>query len=222
MLARRSSILAGAVAGLLFTLPMRSEAQSLVTTPFGGFATDFAAACPSLLCVNPAPITVGTAGHDVTLSANTPDHRISSGSHQLGSNGFIEGGIWAAVNTPEGALTFDFESPVTAVGAFMNYRPDPGYGAPLISAWNGSVFLGLWNLALEAPIETAGGYNQFAFRGVEYTGGITRLTLSGGNIVTRDLQVMSAAASVPEPETLALLALGGLTMVLAPRRRHTA
>lgn len=222
MFARRFPMLAGAIASLLFTMPARSAAQTLVSTPFGGFATDFAAACPSLLCVNPGSITVGTAGHVVTMSANTPDHRISSGAHQLGGNGFIEGGIWAAVNGSEGILTFDFESPVTAVGAFMNYRPDAGFGAPFLGAWNGSVFLGLWNLALEAPIETPGGYNEFAFRGVEYAGGITRLTLGGGNLVTKDLQVLSAAAAVPEPEALALLGMGGLALALLPRRRRTA
>jgi hypothetical protein len=224
MLVTRSTLFAGAVAGLLLAAPSRVEAQTLVTTPFGGFATSLTTGCPSGYCLGLAPTSVGFGGHDVTLSSITPYHLVSSGSYSLGTNGLVEGDIWATVNGSEGALAFDFESPVTAVGAFMNYRPGPGNGTPWLEAWNGSVMLGQWNLAIEAPISTPSGYNQFAFRGVEYAGGITRLVLSGGYLLTKDLRATSAAAPVPvpEPETLALLAMGGFVMALVPRRRRTA
>ena len=223
MLASRFPILAGAVASLLLTLSARVDAQSLLTSPLGGgFATSFGTACPTGTCVGPVPILVGTGAHEVTIASMYTNYLIGSGTYSLGDNGVITGGYWATVGASEGFLTFDFESPVTSVGGMMSYGTGPGSGTPWLSAWNGSVLLGEWNLAIEAPINTPGGTNQLEFRGVEYAGGITRLQLSGGHLVTRDLQVTTEAAAVPEPETLALLALGGLTMALTPRRRRTA
>jgi hypothetical protein len=104
----------------------------------------------------------------------------------------------------------------------MSYRTGPGSGAPWLIAWNGSVLLGGWNLAIEAPINTPGATNELAFRGVEYAGGITRLQLSGGHLVTRDLQATSYAAAVPEPATLVLLVIGTLVMSVVSGRRRTA
>jgi PEP-CTERM motif len=223
MLVSRSTYFAGVVAGLLLAAPVRVDAQSLITTPLTTYATDFNAACPSGLCLNMPPLLVGTGGHVVTLSGTTSNYRISSGSHTIGSNGLIEGGIFTAITGGETAIYFDFESPVTAVGAFMNYWPDPGLDAPVLGAWNGSVFLGMWNLAIDAPINTPGGYNAFEFRGIEYAGGITRFGLAGGNLVTQDLLVSSSSVSVvPEPGTLALFGMGSVAMALMQRRRRTA
>lgn len=223
MLATRSSIVASAIAGLLLSVPSQLDAQTLLTSPFAGaFATSFGTACPSATCVGPVPISVGTGGHDVTISSTFSNYLISSGAYSLGDNGIVSGGYWATVGASEGFLNFDFESPVTAVGALMSYSRGPGSGTPWLSAWNGSVLLGEWNLAIDAPIVTPGATNQLEFRGVEYAGGITRLRLSGGYLVTRDLQVESAATAVPEPEALALLGMGGLAMALLPRRRRTA
>ncbi|MCC6245943.1 MAG: PEP-CTERM sorting domain-containing protein [Gemmatimonadaceae bacterium] len=223
MLVTRSTLFAGAVAGLLLTSPARVDAQSLITTPNGTFATFFAGACPSGHCLNPGPVSVGTGGHVVTMSSTTSNNRISTGTHQVGSNGYIEGDIWAAITGSETAIFFDFESPVTSVGAFMTYNPDQGIDAPVLGAWNGSVFLGSWNLAIDAPINTPGGYNQFEFRGIEYAGGITRFGLAGGNLATKDLRVSSESiAVVPEPSTLALFGMGSLGLVMLQRRRRHA
>jgi hypothetical protein len=223
MLASRFPILAGAVAGLLFTVSARADAQSLITSPLGGaFATSFGTACPVGPCVGPAPISVGTGGHDVTISTTNDNYLIDSGTYSLGGNGVITGGHWATVGASEGFLTFDFESPVTWVGGLMSYRTGPGSGAPWLIAWNGSVLLGGWNLAIEAPINTPGATNELAFRGVEYAGGITRLQLSGGHLVTRDLQATSYATAVPEPAALVLLVIGTLLMSVVSGRRRTA
>lgn len=155
----------------------------------------------------------------------------------LGHNGDLDGdAVFIGLDGGRGALQFTLTSaPVASFGAYVNYAQFSGvaYGdRPVISVIgaDGGV-LESYDLQALAPIDTAGGLNEFAFRGIEReSADIHGLWLSGGYIVAIDplalarpqlASIEDIAAPVPEPSTYALM-LAGLAALGLARRRAAA
>ncbi|GLC28305.1 PEP-CTERM sorting domain-containing protein [Roseisolibacter agri] len=143
------------------------------------------------------------------------------------------GGPFAAVASG-GALRVTFGTPVAGVGAVLNYTPPCLYGTPVppgpsirLLGAAGEV-LGTYNLEALAPITTPAAVNAGAFRGAIRPGGDIYAAefASGTFLVLDDLRFGGVAAgppvtSVPEPATVALVAIGWCGIVVGRRRRRT-
>ncbi len=167
-----------------------------------------------------------TFTRDTSTASNSGNGGVlGQGGYGLDSNGSFGGSaVYAGLDGRSGWMRFTLSSPVSQFGAYLNYAT-PGYGDPFIEVLDqlGNV-LESHNLANEAPISTPGGFNQFAFRGIDYgQNSIWGLQLSNAYII-------AAASSngnptnpnngnqVPEPETLFLMALGLLGIGLTKRK----
>ncbi|MEP6764281.1 MAG: PEP-CTERM sorting domain-containing protein [Gemmatimonadaceae bacterium] len=208
----------------LLTAGASVQAQTLLTTPFGGTqATNILGICPTGYCQS-APYAIGTNGFGVSFNGDAPYLVGIGGAWGLVGNGNWTGAFgYAGTNDQLGdnlSNIFSFSAPVTSVGAFMNYAPGQG-GAPTLIAYNLlNVMVASYDLSALAPINTPAGSDQGAFRGISYAGGISKLELKGGFLVNRDL-FATRDSVVPEPATMTLLALGLAGMAVARRKKRS-
>jgi hypothetical protein len=187
--------------------------SSSITSPT---VIDFSAFGPGITYTS-GPVALGSG---VTWSSSTPGSSIGSGTYVLLS-GTSSNGIWdsnlhdVALGGFPGTMTFTFASPVSSVGAFMNYAPCAVCSDVVIGAYDGSTSLGSFDINLLAPISTPGGVDQGAFRGISAgSPEITSFTVSNSGVILTDLTFGGAAAtSVPEPSTIVLLSIGLLGLI---------
>lgn len=132
--------------------------------------------------------------------------------------GFAGNGYWdiSMIGSNDGTstMTISFDAPVSGVLAFVNYAP--GYGTPVISAYDSSNnLLDSYTLNFSVSGNNAGEFHGFQ-TGVA---NIASLTLSGAYIGASSVQVTTA---VPEAGSIAMVVAGLGVVAAIGRRRKTA
>lgn len=139
-----------------------------------------------------------------------------TGTFGFGSNGNWSGLSMASTDSASSlSMSFEFSSPVTAVGGLINYVPGISSAtAPEIAVYGSSHnFLESFN----PSFSTGGVPNSGFFYGFSEQTPIAYFELSGSFIGITDLTVSSA---VPEPSTWAMLLLGFAGLGFAGYRRR--
>lgn len=216
-------------AALLVAALAAPAAQAALVTELNGTVIGF-----DDLVVSPAepygPVEVG-GGTGYSVLASAAGGNLALGEAPFGAWGLGSNGMWSLGKTFAGvdggvdpligaaSLTFEFATPVMAVGAFLNYDPDfLTFGIPEI------ISIAVYDkdgVELEPmsflPIYTGeDSLNDGAFYGIALSQPvISKFVVYGPYAVVDDLTF-----AVPEPSTYALL-LGGLALlgVVASRRR---
>ena len=199
----------------LLAFTVGSASATLITTsPGTGTITTFTA---TGLTVVPGPVVVD----GITVSGN-PNVTYGDAPYGLGEapgNGRWTGFSFVGTNSPVAVVTFNLGANFGYVGGFMNYtRPLVDATNPIITALaaDGTTVLETYNLETNAAIVTPDGTNQGAFRGISRAQQDIRfLRIEGDYILTHTLEV---GEQVPEPSTMALLALGAVFMALRSRK----
>lgn len=151
---------------------------------------------------------------------------IGQGSYGLGGNGNFGGSsVFIGVDSGTGFAELSFAAPASSFGAYWNYAGPTIIGdAPTLSAYDivGNL-LGSFDLSTEAPISTPGGFNAFAFRGLESTDAdIARVRFGGSYILLaatpEGAPVAPETPTIPVPAAFPLL-LGALSAFGAIRLR---
>lgn len=172
----------------------------------------------------PGPIQIGgPAGENIEFTGN-PNNGLyaSSGDWGLSANGWWGRGRLGFLghnNARPGTMIVTFiDAPVASVGAFMNHCPDC-VGDLILTAYGAEgVLLEIYNVSDLAPIETPGGLDAGAFRGIARASADIKSFHVFGYVPVIDDLAFSRLTSIPEPSTAALFAIG-LTALASYRRR---
>jgi len=171
----------------------------------------------------------GLVGMDVVFTANPIGRGISgsgsvlgSGTYGLGPNGEWGGNqTYSGLDSNAGWMTYTFNSdPVARVGGFLNYAPGAGTDVTIEALDAAGNTLESYRLAEVAPIDTPGGLNAGAFRGISRASAdIAAFRVSNQFVVLDNLTF--STAPVPEPTSILLVGTGVLSLVARARRRRT-
>jgi hypothetical protein len=148
---------------------------------------------------------------------------IGQGGYGLGANGSFGGSaVYIGVDSNTGYDQLLGTTAYNEIGFFFNYAPNNGGDNATISALDaGGNVLFSFDLETDAPISTPGGFNQFAFRGIESSDvNIYGLRFGGDYILaTGTANGNVPPPAVPEPLTLSLFGAGFAGMAALRRRK---
>lgn len=151
---------------------------------------------PSAAVVGIAPFTLGSNSNGNTIFPNT---------------------AYANLNDLSGDLIFHFSSPVSQVGAFLNYSPGFGPDATISALNSSGMVLKSYDLNALAPVNGS----AFAFRGIGLSSSsIAAFEVSNSNVFVNELIFSTSPfTGAPEPASATLLGIGMLGLV-GYRQRH--
>lgn len=207
-----------------------ANASSLVTTQsaYSGPQLDLSAYQSGSYNFTFGPVNVGAG---LTFTANPggggnsgQGSVVGQGSYGLGGNGSFGGSaVYIGVDSGTGYDEIKFASAQTQFYGFWNYAPGFGTDATISTLDSMGNVLESFNLVALAPISTPGGFNQFAFRGIEGNDSFYGVRFGGNYLLLAATADGSPVGGVPEPGTWALLIAGfGLVGAAARRRRDVA
>lgn len=230
-------IIAGALAAVA-----QSAAAAVIFMPAGTSQTTLQNwGDPRTMAVQANPFTAGPlqAGSGVTYhSTNASSVLGYTGDYNFGPKpAWSAGGVaMAGLNAAEGAMTFDFDTPVAAVVAELNWAPGYANGQPIfISIYNAAnELLETFQLSDGADNLLDTGFYGFSRDNAD----ISRIVMTNGYIGARNFytravgggsgapgfgaSVLVADAPVPEPATWALMIMGFGSAGAMLRRRRLA
>lgn len=216
----RGSLLAGAV--LLAGAGAANAALLTTEVGYTGMGLDLSAYATGdyNFTFGPKPIPGGiTFTRDPSTASNSGDGAVlGQGGYGLGANGSFGGdAVYAGLDGAEGWMRFTFDTAQTSFGVFANYSPGSGPD-PMIRVLRADLsVIEEYNLAIDAPISTPGGFNEFAFRGIASSESFMVFEMSNSYIIATGTP--DGVPVVPEPETYALMLLGLGTIGVVARRR---
>ncbi len=210
---------------MVFALANYAEA-TLVTSvgTFGPSTTvvDFSQ-FSSPFSFGPGPVQVGgLVGSDIIWASsnaavqggavigNSIYNIVPNGSWNSGRVGYV------GLNAPSGTMTLTLTSPVSEVGALLNYSAGLGPDVTIAAlAFDGSI-LESYDINTSAPISTPGGVNVGGFRGIQRgTADIFGFQVANSAVVLDDFTIGQAT---PEPDSIVLIG-GGLLVIAVARWR---
>jgi hypothetical protein len=147
---------------------------------------------------------------------------VGQGSYGLASNGSFGGSaVYIGVDSGTGFDTIMFSHAQTQFYGFWNYAPGVGSDATISTLDSLGNVLQSFDLVTLAPISTPGGFNQFAFRGIDGQDQFNGIRFGGNYLLLAATASGGATGGVPEPATWALM-IGGLGLAGASLRRRRA
>ena len=203
-----------------------ASAAPVTENPFAEFSVQTFAELPSEFTSGPREAGIGD---DSVLFTSTNGSSVFAydAAYALNTNGDWGGGRrgFVGLNAPFGTLRFTFATPVSGVGAFVNYAPPPTSNGEAILTVRGAddQILETFNLSIDAPIVTPDAVDAGAFRGFErQRADIVAFELSNGFIVLDDLTWSRENAftlPVPVPAALPLFLAGASALGIGRRTR---
>lgn len=168
---------------------------------------------PFVFTSGPVPIG-GNVQENIVFTSTSPFSLLGDGSqfvrYDLDPNGSWGPGRrgFAGLDAQQGTMTFTFNSgPVSAVGGFLNYSPDPQTDVIISALDSSGNVLASYDLSQLAPISTPGALDAGAFRGISLpTTSITAFQISNAFAVLDDLTFSRTPTPVPEPSAFVLFA----------------
>jgi hypothetical protein len=171
------------------------------------------------------PVTVGefTFTRSNTTTNTGQGAVVGQGSYGLAANGNFGGdAVYIGLDGGQGYGYLQGLMAYSQMGFFFNYAP--GFGdAPTIAALDamGGV-LETYDLSVDAPISTPGGFNAFQFRGISRASAdIYGFRFGGSYLLATGTATGVVTGGVPEPATWAMMILGFGAAGSMIRRRRT-
>jgi PEP-CTERM motif len=218
-----------AVALLAMVAASGATASTLVTTPgaYSGPTLNLSAYSNGSYNFTFGPVNVGPG---LTFTSNNGGGNsgqgsvVGQGGYGLGANGSFGGSAtYIGVDSGSGYAEIKFATAQTQFYGFWNYAPGVGENATISTLGITGGVLQTFDLTVLAPISTPGGFNQFAFRGIDGTDEFHGVRFGGNYILLAATADGDAVGGVPEPASWAMLIAGfGLTGAAMRRRRSTA
>ncbi|MGI4880149.1 MAG: PEPxxWA-CTERM sorting domain-containing protein [Janthinobacterium lividum] len=203
-----------ATASSLITTPGAYSGPTLNLTPYKNGSYNFTF----------GPVNVG-AGLTFTAAPGGGGNSgmgsvVGQGEYGLTSNGTFGGdAVYIGVDSGTGYDTITFSTPQTQFYGFYNYSPGDGSDPTLSTLDAMGNVLQSFDLATLAPISTPGGFNQFAFRGIDGTDAFSAIRFGGSYLLLAATAAGDATSATPEPAAWALMIAGFGLVGTALRRR---
>ncbi len=177
------------------------------------------------------PVQIGRSiGENILWSSTDPTSFLGDDggnpifAYDLSPNGFWDDGRagFSALDVVSGTMTYTFRNPVSAVGGFINYSPDPTTFVTIAALDSNGNILESYEITSLAPISTPGEMDAGAFRGIALSSAVIAAFQVSDSYVALDDLTFSRTSSVPEPSTLVLFAASGLSGIVMLRRKRGA